>query len=297
VNDFVDVKKLRMTKNKKSTGADEMLRQNVFSSMHMSTRLKSEVVQLVEPVCSMCGVNKGPSKKKTRSYHFSVYTNCSEPFVVWFKKSEEPKGMLLLRTFNIRRSSTEANVLELVSKTCHFKCAYKIKLSSSNKVGEWYQLLKDESRKQPTIGGDLSDDSFLLDSIFDDASHKSFYSEDIIEEDSKLADDLVESDTETVSLSSSVESDDKLSCSDYSIGSTSPTQQCTNLLSYIKGSKSRSYTTSALPHLKVREAKKTKSSSVLPSPQLKTVPISPHMQRKLASGEDNERWSWPSHNH
>ncbi|XP_065883461.1 uncharacterized protein [Dysidea avara] len=285
-----------MTKNKRSTDADEMLRQNVFSSMHMSTRLKSEVVQLVEPVCSVCGVSKGPPKKKTRSYHFSVYTNCSEPFVVWFKKSEAPKGMLWLRSFNIRRSSTEANVLELVSKTCHFKCAYKIKLSSSNKVGEWYQLLKDESRRQPTIGGDLSDDSFLY-STFDDAAPKSFYSEDIIEEDSKLADDLIESDTETVSLSSSIDSDDKLSCSDYSIGSASPTQQCTNLLSHIRGTKPRSYTTSALPHLKGKEVKKTKSSSLLPSPQLKTIPLSPHMQRKLANGEDNERWSWPSHNH
>jgi len=283
-----------MTKNKKSPGADEMLRQNVFSSIHMSTRLKSEVVQLVEPICSMCGMSKGPPKKKTRSYHFSVYTNCSEPFVVWFKKSEEPKGMLWLRSFTIRRSSTEANVLELVSKTCHFKCAYKIKLSSSNKVGEWYQLLKDESRRQPTIGGDLTDDSFL-DSILNDSSPKSFYSEDTLEEDGKLTDDLPESDTETVSLSSSIGSDDKLSCSDYSIGSNSPTQQCTNLLSYIKGAKPRSYTTSALPHLKVRETKKTKSSSLL-SPQLKTIPVSPSMQRKLVNGEDNERWSWPSHN-
>jgi len=289
-----------MTKSKKSSAADEMFRQSVFSSIHLSSRLKSDVVQLVTPLCSNCGVSKTTCKKKQGSYYLSVYTNSSEPFIVWFKKREDPKGILWLRNYIVRKCSADGNELELVSKGCQFKCAHKIKLSNSNRTSEWFQLLRDESRRQPSIGDDISSESFL-DSILDNSSQKSFFND---EEDSKL--DLVESDSETGSLSSSVDSEDKLSfISDYSIGSPSPIQQnCTSLLSHLKGSKSRNLTTSALPHLKVKEAKKVKSTSLLLSPQqqlrLPSVTTIQSHRKPLSNCDYNsendlgERWSWPT---
>lgn len=287
-----------MTKSRKSSAADEMLRQSVFSSIHLSSRLKSDVVQLSTPLCSNCGVNKATNKKKPRSYYLSIYTNDSEPFVVWFKKREEPKGILWLRNYIVRRTSN-ADELELVSRGCPFKCAYKIKLSSSNNTSEWYQLLRDESRRQPTID-DMSSES-LLASVLEDTSHKSFFSE---EDDGKL--DLVESDSETYSLSSSVDSEDKISINnEYSVGSSpSPIlQNCNSLLPYLKGSRSRNLTTSVLPHLKAKEAKKVKSTSLLLSPQkIPSAAVSPQAHRKPLStcdynseSEPAERWSWPPH--
>lgn len=290
-----------MTKSKKSSAADEMLRQNVFSSIHLSSRLKSDVVQLSTPLCSNCGVNKATSKKKPGSYYLSIYTNKSEPFVVWFKKREDPKGILWLRNYTVRKSTNDVNELELVSRGCPFKCAHKIKLASSNKASEWYQLLRDESRRQPSINDDISSEPFL-DSIFDDAAQRSFFSE---EDDSKL--DLVESDSETNSLSSSVDSEDKLSLNDSAVGISSPVSQNSNSFSYLKGSKSRNLTTSALPPLKAKETKKVKSTSLLLSPhhqqqQYKLpAPVSPQAHRKPLSNCDYnssetdlaERWSWP----
>lgn len=286
-----------MTKSKKSSAVDEVLRQNVFSSIHLSSRLKHDVVQLSTPLCSNCGVNKATSKKKPGSYCLSLYTNKSEPFVVWFKKREEPKGILWLRNYTVRKSAGDANELELVSRGCPFKCAHKIKLSSGNRTSEWYQLLRDESRRQPSISDDISSETFL-DSIFDDTAQRNFFSE---EDDSKL--DLAESDSETYSLSSSVDSEDKLSINDPS--DPSPVNQnCSSLLSYLKGSKTRNLTTSVLPHLKAKEAKKVKSTSLLISPQqqYKLPTASPQLSRKpLSTCEYNsetdlaDRWSWPTH--
>lgn len=282
-----------MTKNRKSSAADEMLRQSVFSSIHLSSRLKSDVVKLSTPLCSNCGANKTPCKKKPGSYHLSIYTNNSEPFVVWFKKREEPKGILWLRNYIVRKSSSDANELELVSTGCPFKCSYRIILSNSKRTSEWYQLLKDESRRQPSID-DISSES-ILDSYSDDYSQRSFYNED-----DKL--ELADSDSETCSLSSSVDSEDKLSLSnDYSMGSPSPVQpNCAPVLLYFKGSKSRNQTTSALPHLRVKETKKVKSTSLLLSPK-KSPLASPQMLRKPLSYCDYnsesdlaERWSWPT---
>ena len=290
-----------MTKSKKSSAADEMLRQSVFSSIHLSSRLKCDIVQLSTPLCSNCGVNKASSKKKPGSYYLSIYTNKSEPFVVWCKKREDPKGILWLRNYAVRKSSNDGNEIELVSKGCPFKCTHKIKLASSNKTSEWYQLLRDESRRQPSISdADIHSESFLADSILDNSSHRNFFSE---EEDSKL--DLVESDTETISLSSSVDSEDKISL-DCSVDSPSPVQNCNSIISYLKGSRSRNLTTSMLSHLPktAKETKKVKSTSLLLSPQHqhKLPAVSPHLHRKpLADCDCNsetdlaERWSWPSH--
>lgn len=287
-----------MTKSKKSSAADEMLRQSVFSSIHLSSRLKCDVVQLSTPLCSNCGVNKATSKKKPGSYYLSIYTNKSEPFVVWCKKREDPKGILWLRNYAVRKSTNDSNEIELVSKGCPFKCTHKIKLENSNRTGEWYQLLRDESRRQPSISdADIHSESFL-DSILDNSSQRSFFSE---EEDSKL--DLVESDTETISLSSSVDSEDKISV-DCSVDSLSPVQNCNSIISYLKGSRSRNLTTSMLSHLPktAKETKKVKSTSLLLSPQHQQKLPSPQLHRKpLANCDYNsesdpaERWSWPSH--
>ena len=292
-----------MTKSKKSSAAEEMLRQSVFSSIHLSSRLKSDVVQLSTPLCSNCGVNKATSKKKAGSYYLSIYTNNSEPFVVWFKKREDPKGILWLRNYTVRKCS-DANELELVNKGCPFKCAHKIKLSTSSRTSEWYQLLRDESRRQPSISDEISTEPFL-DSSFDDASHRSFFGE---EDDSKL--ELAESDGETYSLSSSADSEDKASLNECSVGVASPVyQNCTSLLSYLKGSKSRNLTTSVLPHLKAKEAKKVKSTSLLISPQQQqqyklppaAAAVTAQAHRKPLSACDYnsasdvvERWSWPT---
>ena len=284
-----------MTKNKKSSAADEMLRQNVFSSIHLSSRLKSDVVQLSTPSCSNCGVSKATNKKKPGTYHFSIYTNKSEPFVVWFKKREDPKGMLWLRNYTVRKCLSDSSELELVSRGCPFKCTHKIRLSNVNKASEWYQLLREESRRQLSIDDGISSES--LDSIFEyDTSQRSFFSE---EDDGKL--DLAGSDSETFSLNSSIDSEDKLSLnSDYSMGSPSPIlQHCTSLSSYLKGSKTRNLTTSALPHLRVKETKKIKSTSLLLSPQQHKLPsASPQMHRKPLSdchyNSEGERWSWPT---
>ena len=290
-----------MTKSKKSSAAEEMLRQSVFSSIHLSSRLKSDVVQLTTPLCSNCGVNKATSKKKPGSYYLSIYTNNSEPFVVWFKKREDPKGILWLRNYIVRKCSN-ANELELLTRGCPFKCAHKIKLSTSCRTSEWYQLLRDESRRQPSISDDVSSEPFL-DTSFDDASHRSFFGED----DSKL--DLPESDGETYSLSSSADSEDKASLNECSVGVPSPVNQnCTSLLSYLKGSKSRNLTTSVLPHLKAKETKKVKSASLLISPQqqqqykLPAVTVQAH-RKPLSACDYNsdtdvvERWSWPTDKH
>lgn len=290
-----------MTKSKKSSTAEEMLRQSVFSSIHLSSRLKSDVVQLSTPLCSNCGANKATNKKKPGSYYLSIYTNNSEPFIVWFKKREDPKGILWLRNYTVRKCS-DANELELVSRGCPFKCAHKIKLSSSCRTSEWYQLLRDESRRQHSISDDISTEPFL-DSSFDDASQRSFFSE---EDDNKL--ELGDSDEETYSLSSSADSEDKTSLNECSVGVPSPVyQNCTSLLSYLKGSKSRNLTTSVLPHLKAKETKKVKSASLLISPQqqqqqqYKVAVVSPQAYRKPLSTYDYnsetdvvERWSWPT---
>ena len=289
-----------MTKSKKSSAADEMLRQSVFSSIHLSSRLKCDIVQLFTPLCSNCGVNKASSKKKPGSYYLSIYTNKSEPFVVWCKKREDPKGILWLRNYAVRKSSNDCNEIELVSKGCPFKCTHKIKLANSNRTSEWYQLLRDESRRQPSISDvDIHSESFL-DSILDNSSHRNFFGE---EEDSKL--DLVESDSETISLSSSVDSEDKISL-DCSVDSSSPVQNCNSIISYLKGSRGRNLTTSILPHLPktAKETKKMKSTSLLLSPQhqQKLPPVSPQLHRKPLTNCDYnaetdlaERWSWPTH--
>ena len=156
---------------------DELLRQNVFSSIHMSTSIKSNQVSVSYPMCSLCGgamsgtVNKKPSARKVAVFQITLYTNSSESFVVWGKKTEEPKGILWLRSCCVRRGSdAEGNCdmpIELLSKGCRGRCSYTLRFSSRIVAEDWYRLLKQESRKSTPME---DDDPFSSDSGEEDAS-------------------------------------------------------------------------------------------------------------------------------
>ena len=139
----------------------EELRQNVFSSILMSTKLKSSQVSLTYPSCSFCcgggSGAKGSPKRKSLLCQLSLYVNPSESFMVWGKKQDEPKGMLWLRSCCVRRGQ-EAGTVELISRGCRGRCSYTIKLSTSSVADEWYRSLRAESRRAPTVADDVTTD-------------------------------------------------------------------------------------------------------------------------------------------
>ena len=149
-------------------GSEELLRQNVFSSIHMSTAVKSNQVSVSYPFCSLCsgalsGTTSKKAVRKVGVFQITLYTNSSESFVVWCKKSEEPKGILWLRSCCVRRGSdTEGNMpIELLSKGCRGKCSYTLRFSNRLVAEEWYRSLKQESRKRTPME---TDDPFSSDS-------------------------------------------------------------------------------------------------------------------------------------
>ena len=169
------------------TGSEE-LRQNVFSSIHMSTIVKSAQATVTYPCCSFCGgmdPKGSPKPRKVVLAQFSLYTNPSESFVVWCKKQDEPKGMLWVRSFCIRKG--EGSAIELISRGCRGRCSYTLKFSAASE--EWYRLLRQESRRAPSLGiGDETStelqlspgnaDSFSLDSMLTEISPTlSYYGE------------------------------------------------------------------------------------------------------------------------
>lgn len=158
----------------------EELRQNVFSSIHMSTLAKSIQASITYPSCTFCGGtlvsghSKGSPKRKSALCQLTLYTNSSESFVVWYKKQEEPKGILWMRSFCIRKG-LDQNAVELISRGCRGRCSYTLKFSSSHASDEWYRLLKQESRRIPSVGDELPsslDEGYLasLDSMLTDTS-------------------------------------------------------------------------------------------------------------------------------
>lgn len=134
-------------------GSDELLRQNVFSSIHMSTEVKTGHVSISYPSCSYCGGidKKSASNRKVISCYASLYTNSSESFVVWSKKQDEPKGMLWLRSCCVRRGAectAESTMpIELISKGCRGHCSYTLRFSKRSEAEEWFRSLRLESRK------------------------------------------------------------------------------------------------------------------------------------------------------
>ena len=136
----------------------EELRQNVFSSILMSTKLKSSQASLTYPCCSFCGGggssnSRGSPKRKSLLCQLSLYVNPSESFIVWGKKQDEPKGMVWLRSCCVRRGQEEGAV-ELISRCCRGRCSYTIKLSTAPVADDWYRSLRGESRRAPTVGDD-----------------------------------------------------------------------------------------------------------------------------------------------
>ena len=165
----------------------EELRQNVFSSIHMSTLAKSIQAGITYPSCTFCGgtlvsgSSKNSPKRKSALCQLTLYTNSSESFIVWYKKQDEPKGILWMRSFCIRKG-LEDNTVELISRGCRGRCSYTLKFSSSHACEEWYRLLKQESRKIPSLGDELPgsiDEGYLasLDSMLTDTSPLSVLNE------------------------------------------------------------------------------------------------------------------------
>uniref|UniRef100_A0A1X7VL50 PH domain-containing protein n=1 Tax=Amphimedon queenslandica TaxID=400682 RepID=A0A1X7VL50_AMPQE len=168
-------------------GSDELLRQNVFSSIHMSTQVKMGQVSMSYPSCSFCGKTGKGGSRKVRQCYFSLYTNSSESFVVWYKKQDgEPKGMLWLKSCCVRRGaecSAEATMpIELISKGCRGRCSYTLRFSNRGTAEEWYRSLRSESRKNGSGGStgadideydpfssDSGEDSNPLDEIFSES--------------------------------------------------------------------------------------------------------------------------------
>lgn len=156
----------------------EELRQEVFSSIHLSSLLKSTQASVAYPSCSFCGggsvSSKGSPKRKVALCQLTLYTNSSESFVVWCKKQDEPKGMLWLGSYCVRKGQESA--IELISRSCRGRCSYTLKFSNTPTSDEWYRLLKQESRRLPSIcdelpGSSIEDDnSTSLDCILTDTS-------------------------------------------------------------------------------------------------------------------------------
>lgn len=140
--------------------SSEELRRSVFSSVHMSSLVKTTHASITYPSCSFCGgcaINsKSSPKRKVALCQVSLYSNLSDSFIVWYKKQEEPKGMLWLHSCLIRRGD---NCVELISRGCRGRCSYTLKLSSVSANEEWYRSLKLESRKTSTVGDDFTNES------------------------------------------------------------------------------------------------------------------------------------------
>ena len=161
-------------------GSEEMLKQSVFSSIHMSSVVKTSQVSLSYPCCSFCGgMVPGKTERKVAVFQASLYTNASEPFIVWYKKQEEPKGILWLRSSCVRRgTATEGQIIpiELISKGCRGRCSYTLKFTTRALTEEWYRLLKQESRRmspaecEDPFSSDNGEDSNPLDTIFSETT-------------------------------------------------------------------------------------------------------------------------------
>ena len=139
------------------------LQQSVFSSVHLSTMVKCDQVTLLYPSCPFCKCRKGTtSKRKAGLYQISLYTNSSEAFIVWYKRSK-PKGILWMHSCSVVRGH-DGNI-ELVSRSCKGCCSYVLKFSAPTQTEDWYEVLRKEVA-QPGMQSDpdcgyASSDSIL----------------------------------------------------------------------------------------------------------------------------------------
>lgn len=140
--------------------SSEELRRSVFSSIHMSSLLRTTHSSITYPSCSFCGgsaINSRSSpKRKVALCQLSLHTNPSDSFIVWYKKQDEPKGMLWLRSCCVKKG--QENTIELISRGCRGRCSYTLKFACLSTNEEWYRLLKQEARKTTSVGDDLTND-------------------------------------------------------------------------------------------------------------------------------------------
>jgi hypothetical protein len=274
----------------------EELRQNVFSSIHMSTLAKAVQANITYPSCTFCGgtlvsgSSKGSPKRKSALCQLSLYTNSSESFVVWYKKLEEPKGLLWMRSCCIRKGVNE-NTVELISRGCRGRCSYTLKFSSLHASDEWYKLLKQESRKIPSLGDELpssldADEGYFasLDSMLTDTAPLNVLNE-VLHGNQQDSENQEESRTEC--------NDHTLSSSPKSSPKSTPKSKNSKSKT-IKGTKKSSpVICNPLQGL----SSKSRKSSVIPISSSFTnggMVIDSNPLESIENSEDYlSRWSWP----
>ncbi len=145
----------------------------------MSSLVRTAQASITYPSCSFCGgcaINpKSSPKRKVALCQISLYTSVSDSFIIWYKKQEEPKGILWLHSCCIRRGQ-ESNI-ELISRGCRGRCSYTLKFATPSASEEWYRLLKQESRKTPSFGEDVSGEPTINGSASDITSLDSMLTE------------------------------------------------------------------------------------------------------------------------
>ena len=254
----------------------------------MSTLARKVQAGITYPSCTFCGgtlvsssSKNSPKRKSYALCQLALYTNSSESFVVWWKKQDEPKGMLWMRSCCIKKGLDE-NTVELISRGCRGRCSYTLKFSSSRACDEWCRLLKQESRKIPCLGDELpaslEDEGYLasLDSMLTDTSPLNVLNE-------VLHGSSDEEDTEN---QEETESQDQITPLQRH---TSPTQTTT------KTSKSKTVKNKlkSNPVISLQGlSSKSKKTSVIPiSSSFSNSSVNSTLP--LDSIENDARWSWP----
>lgn len=260
----------------------------------MSTLAKSVQAGITYPSCTFCGgtlvsgSSKSSPKRKSALCQVTLYTNSSESFIVWYKKQEEPKGMLWMRSRCIRKG-LDVNTVELISRGCRGRCSYTLKFSSSRVSEEWYKMLKQESRKIPCLGDELSssleDEGYLasLDSMLTDTSPLNVLNEVLHGSLDENEEDRQESQDQVAPLHPSPTPSPK----------SSPKSKAKSPKKMIKGKlKPSSVICNPLQSL----SSKNRKTSVIPISTSfsnnSTLAVNP-LESIENIGDDLSRWSWP----
>ena len=265
--------------------SSEELRRSVFSSIHMSSLVKSTHASITYPSCSFCGgcaINpKSSPKRKVALCQVSLYSNLSDSFIVWYKKQEEPKGILWLHSCCVRRG--QDSCIELISRGCRGRCSYTLKLTSLSANEEWYRLLKLEARKTSTVGDDFTNES--VDGSCNDLTSL----ESMLTDISPLS-----SITELSNYSDSDENSD-----DGSVVSTTPIAPSTSSKSKKKSksspSKVKVKTVFSNPFQSLGRSRKTSQPTISSSVSIRTAPLDSIENTSQPTPDVDHwgRWSWP----
>lgn len=252
----------------------------------MSSLVRTSHASVAYPSCSFCGgsaINsKSSPKRKVALCQVSLYTSVSDSFITWYKKQEEPKGMLWIHSCCVRRGQ-DSNV-ELISRGCRGRCSYTLKFATPSASEEWYRLLKLESRKTPSsFGEELSSE------CNNDGSLGDLTSLDAMLTDISPLSSITE-------LSAYSESDENNS-DDGSIVSTNPSVPETSSKSKKRKSKMKVKSVFGNPLQSIGRSKKTTHSTLNNTVSVGTVQVAPLDSITSQSTPDLMdpwvRWSWP----